>query len=97
MNPETKLQTEINEDLRKLGIKFLHIEKGRGKNKTHRKGWPDLLIFPGDKVYFVELKVDNNTLSKDQILFQKWAFEMGYSLIVVRSMADWSIWKLEFL
>lgn len=98
MNPETKLQMEINDDLRKMGVKFFHPEKGRGKNKTHRGGWPDLSIFPGhDLVYFVELKTPTGVKSPKQVEFYLWAIENKYKYFVIRSIKEWILFKEVYL
>ena len=89
---EQDFQIEVNKDLKKLGIKFMHHEKGRGKNKTHRGGIPDLLIFPGcGKIIFIELKVKNGKLKDSQIEFRLWSIKNNYIHYVVY---DWQQWEL---
>jgi len=67
---EAYFQRQCNEYLRKRNVQFLHIEKGRGKNTTHRKGVPDLLVFPGDgRVFFIELKAPGGKLRPEQVEF----------------------------
>lgn len=91
---EAELQREINKELKDRGIKFLHLEKGRGKNKTHRAGFPDLMIFPSDsEVFFVELKTKKGVLSNDQIEFQSWCVLHNYFYSVIRSIETWNVYK----
>ena len=95
---ERELQIEINNDLRNKGIKFYHCEAGRTFNRlSHRGGWPDLMIFKGDyNVFFVEIKVNNNVLSIEQKLFQKWAADMKYNCYEVRNILQWmAVKKME--
>ena len=92
---ETQLQVKINADLKKKGIKFRHIEKGRyHKQKTHRAGWPDLMILPGyGQVFFVELKSPGKILTLEQTEFRTWANEMGYHFYVVDTLCHWEVVK----
>lgn len=85
---ESKLQSLCNAYLRKRGIRFYHAEKGRGKNLTHRGGFPDLAIFLNKTVYFVELKTEHGKLSDEQKEFDLWAGGSGYAYHVVRSFED---------
>jgi len=86
---EHDLQRQCNEFLRKRGIRYLHIEKGRGRNMTHRKGWPDLLVFPGfGKVIFVELKKPGGTLKPEQTAFRDEVREYGYQYSVCYSTEE---------
>lgn len=95
MSYEGDLQKEINKELRDAGIKYLHIEKGRGKNKTHRAGWPDLIIFPGkSRVFFVELKSPDKKLTDDQEIFQEWAKYHSYAFYVVQDINQWKLVKM---
>lgn len=96
---ESDLQKYISSDLKKKGIKFLHLESYRGhKHNKGKAGWPDLMIFPKyNKVYFIELKMQNKQLSEDQILFYKWAMEMKYLFVVIRSVLEWNIFKTAYL
>lgn len=64
---ESTLQTDCNNHLRLLKIKFIHHEKGRGKNKTHRGGIPDLIIFmPKGVTLSIELKRNSKEKMKDR-------------------------------
>ena len=96
---ESKLQSAINQDLRELKINFHHVEKGRGRNQTHRKGFPDLAIFPGDgRVFFVEIKSADGRLKPAQVLFKAWCKDFKYKFYVVSDLKTWKyIKKLEGL
>jgi len=97
MENERDLQEAVNKDLRKLGIKFLHLEAGRGsRNRTHRSGFPDLVIFSGGgRSFFVELKWKGGRLRPDQEAFQEWAWASKYDFYVVRSWVEWELVKKE--
>lgn len=82
---ESELQADCNEFLRTLGIPFVHIEKGKGKNKTHRKGIPDLIItLKNSKVWFVELKTEKGDLDPEQIKFKNAVEQRGHEFTVIR-------------
>jgi hypothetical protein len=63
---ESDLQSLCNSYLRKKNILFYHLEKGRTVSKSHRKDWPDLMIFHRGKTSFIELKKENGKLSEGQ-------------------------------
>jgi hypothetical protein len=93
---ESTLQSECNKLLKLYGVKFFHPEKGRGKNLTHRSGWPDLTIcFQGGEVCFVELKTKIGVLSSEQREFQAWAVDSGYKYIIIRDKNDFHEWLLD--
>ncbi len=67
------------------------VKKG---NAFELKGIPDreVLMFNGVSVY-VELKVRNNKLSPEQILWEKELKERGFNHVVVRSEDDFQkVW-----
>lgn len=92
---EKDLQAKVNNDLRKLNIKFWHCEKGNyHKGKTHRAGWPDLIIFPGKgNAFFIELKTPIGKLTQKQIDFKMWCMDMKYNFYIVKSWQEWLIVK----
>lgn len=92
---EKDLQAYINKDLRKIGIKFIHLEKGAyNKGRTHRAGFPDLAIFKGNGlVFFVELKYKTTKLRDEQIEFLDWSMKNGYQMYVVKSIPEWEMIK----
>lgn len=77
---ESSLQRLCNEYLRRRGVEYDHIEKGRGTNRTHRRGKPDLTIYPGDgKAFFIELKAcEKQGLRPEQEEFFIRMRERGY-------------------
>ena len=90
---ERELQEKINADLRKRGIKFIHLAKGRTFKQTSRTGGiPDLLIFPKNGlVLFVELKTEKGKLKPQQIEWQLWAKEKNYYFSVIRNYEQWEL------
>ena len=71
MSEEAELQKKCNKLLKDNGIGFIHIEKGRGKNKTHRGGFPDILFWIGRKFYAVELKAPGKKATPEQLEYLK--------------------------
>lgn len=91
---ENEFQQAVNNDLKQLHIKFKHDEAGRSGNKTHRKGWPDLTVYPGhNRAFFVELKMPNKDLRPDQKEFRDWCVTTGYHFYVIYSWTDWELVK----
>jgi hypothetical protein len=92
---EKDLQTYINNELRQYNVKFFHAEKSpRHNNRTHRRGLPDLIIWPGSgRTIFIELKSRNGTMKTEQIKFYDWAMNTGYPFYVVRNVDDWNLVK----
>jgi hypothetical protein len=73
---ENKLQSECNKLLKFLHIPYKHIEKGRGVNKAHSGGFPDLIFMRNKQFYMVELKFGNNKTSDKQIeCLRQWELE----------------------
>jgi len=90
---ETVFQETANRYLDMKGIRKEHDEKGGyHKNKTHRKGKPDLSIFPGGgKVFFVELKMPGKKLSPDQEKYKAWCIKDDYHFHTCHTWEDFII------
>jgi hypothetical protein len=95
MPTEKDLQKKINADLKKLGIRYYHCEKGRyNKSLQHRAGWPDLVVLPCmGYAFFVELKMPGQKLKKEQTDFKNWCNDMKYNYYIVHNMAEWDLIK----
>ena len=86
---EYKLQKECNALLKKLKVYYSHMEKGRGKNTTHRAGIPDLTICPGyGFCFFVELKTSEGKLNDKQKETRDRLIKEGYKYYVCRSYIE---------
>lgn len=83
---ESKLQKDCNKFLRDCGILYFHNEKGRGSNKRHRAGWPDLAIFRKNRTLFVELKTETGIVDPDQKALHKRLREAGFEVHVCRTI-----------
>ena len=60
-------QKQCNDLLRKLGIPFIHLEKGASnKARTHRANIPDILFWKMGKAYAFELKAKGKKIKPDQ-------------------------------
>jgi hypothetical protein len=62
------------------------------------RGIPDrLVILPGAKIRFVELKTDTGTLSKHQIIFRRRLFTLGFPVDIVSGKDELETWIKEHL
>jgi len=86
---ENDLQAQVIEYIKSRGFKYRHKgyrgKPGRGHSKND-DGWPDLeILIPGAKTIFIELKVDNNTLSEMQIEIKLELQMMSFSVYECRT------------
>jgi len=79
---ESKLQTECNKFLKKVGVPYLHLEKGRGNGKRHRAGVPDIITWL-KPISFFELKTKTGKLSEEQVQFEEMCIEQKHLYYVV--------------
>lgn len=97
MSEYTELQKPANEYLKKRGIQFYHIEKGRSVSRSHSAGWADLFIFlPGGRTIFIEFKTKEGVLSKKQCDKRDELLESGYKTHVIRDIQNF-IKLIDFL
>jgi hypothetical protein len=84
MSAESDLQKKCNAELRRRGIRFLHL--------SHRaregKGWPDLVFALNGHPVAVELKDARGKLSQDQVDTLDGMTANGWHCHVVREFAD---------
>lgn len=60
---------------------------GKLKAEGVKAGVPDIIVMgPGGRAVFIELKAQRNTLTPDQTDFQRWATGAGYPFFTVRSL-----------
>ncbi len=85
---EADLQKQANEYLRKRGIQFIHIEKGRGTNRTHRKGIADLVFWTKKGHFAIELKTATGVLSDEQKIWMNEFVESGGKAAVFHSIEE---------
>jgi DNA anti-recombination protein RmuC len=85
---EKKLHELIESLLRQRNYHYLHARMDR--KTTLRKGAPDfIIILPGERCLMVEVKVDGNTLSEDQIRYAaEYHLQTGGIVHLVRSLGD---------
>jgi len=57
------------------------------KNENYR-GFPDLTVLLPDRVYLVEVKQPRGVLSKVQVRVHKKLAELGFEVLVVRSLEE---------
>ncbi len=81
---EAQLQSICNQFMRQRGIEFIHIEKGRTRNTTHRAGVPDCVIFGKNKTIFIELKTDSGKVSDEQNDYLTKMQKLGHECFIIR-------------
>ena len=98
---EDYLQYKLAEWLRKNDYLFFHIPNGELRDKrTAGKlksmgvvaGVHDLIVIKKNEIFFIELKVGKNTLSKPQKIFHEKLAKMGFpSHLICRDDVDLAI------
>jgi len=92
---ETELSRQIQGYLNFKGILFLRLNAGdrivgtgnkRYRIRGVRAGCSDLLVLVHDRAIFIELKVDKNKQSSDQIVFEMTIKNLGHEYYVVRDL-----------
>lgn len=70
---EAAFQRQVEDRLDELGWKWLHIPRSQTGKRFRTmttgplgKGWPDLLVCRGYRIFVIELKTDKGSLSPDQ-------------------------------
>ena len=100
--PEQAIQRAVVQYLgimENLGeLTFFHVPNGGGRSKAEagifkglgvRAGVPDLvLLFPGGKCAFIEIKAPQGRLSAAQKAFRSTAEEMGFSFLEARAVDE---------
>lgn len=104
MRPETLLQRRIKRLLEKLGYRVVHVPNGAvlAGNAKQRAiqmnslkangltvGFPDLLVYGGDrKLGHIEVKLEGEAQSENQVKVQGWLEAWGHKYAVCRSLED---------
>ena len=98
---ESELQKQCESYLKSKGIYYIHTNNNAYKQKYRKgtdytKGQPDLIIFlQNGLTIFVELKVDNNVMSKEQVTFFAEMESIGFKFYLVYDYLEfWRIIKL---
>ena len=87
---EAQLQAMANEYLRKRGIVYFHLPKGRynGQKVMAVGGIPDLLIWHQGKHCMIELKTETGTLNAKQLQMFGRFDEAGFPVQICRSFEE---------
>lgn len=92
---EKDIQLQILKYLRAIGAtagktKTMGVKRGRSFcfDPYTFRGFPDVVAFYKNRLYFIEVKSDTGTQSYDQIIFQKLAEDAGQVYILARSVED---------
>ena len=87
---EQILQAQCEHYLDIRNIMYIHLRTfWEGRPVPGRRGWPDLMIFPGiGKTFFIELKVGKNALTKSQKEVFPMLENKGYDVFVIRSFGS---------
>ena len=92
---EHNFQNYIRKELSKLGYITFRVNVGKVKMFDGRyfdtglpKGFSDIIALKEGKIYFIELKVDKNKPSKEQLNFIKQMKKNGFGAGVAWNMED---------
>ena len=101
---ESSFQVKVFNWLTKHNIYAFHVPNGffadnvinviQMKRQGMRDGVSDLIVIrPGARTFFLELKTETGKQRKEQIMFQTIVEEMGFKYILVRPWKDKEKWK----
>jgi hypothetical protein len=88
---EAALQKLTNNYLRIRGLLYFHDEKGSGRGKRHRSGWPDCMVYRATKLYHglaIELKTKDGVVSEEQKALMLRLRQEGWFVCVCRNFPD---------
>lgn len=103
MRPETRLQREMRHYLALKGYRTVHVPNGAtlGGDAKRRAiqmanlkrdglcvGFPDLIVFGADRIGFIEVKVEGEFASENQMEVEDWLTGWGHLYSVCRSLDD---------
>lgn len=103
MRPETRLQRDIRHYLAVKGYRTVHVPNGATLGGDPRKraiqmanlkrdglcvGFPDLIVIGQDCIGFIEVKMEGEYASEDQMIVELWLTDLGHKYAVCRSLAD---------
>jgi len=100
---ETKLQRDIRCYLALNGYRSVHVPNGATLGGDARKraiqmanlkrdglcvGFPDLIVFGPNRVGFIEVKLEGEYASEEQMAVEMWLSDLGHKYAVCRSLED---------
>ena len=103
MRAETKLQRDIRHYLALKGYRSVHVPNGATLGGDARKraiqmanlkrdglcvGFPDLIVFWQDRIGFIEVKLEGEYASEQQMVVELWLTDLGHKYAVCRSLLD---------
>lgn len=78
MNPESKLEQKLKKQVELRSGKCVKL------NPMADRGIPDrLVLLPGGRVFFVELKTDTGKPSRHQTRWQERLFTLGFKSLII--------------
>lgn len=78
MNPESKLEQKLKKQVELRGGKCIKL------NPVADRGIPDrLVLLPGGRAFFVELKTDTGQASVHQTRWQKSLYTLGFKSLII--------------
>lgn len=92
---ESAIQKQIVEILERMGCLVFRMNSGRTQHNVRLSpaGTPDLLVItPEGRVYWIEVKTPNGTVSKTQEKMHQKLRERGHAVIVARKVDD-ALWN----
>lgn len=103
MREETRLQRDIRHYLALRGYRSVHVPNGATLGGDARKraiqmanlkrdglcvGFPDLIVFGPNRIGFIEVKLEGEYASEQQMIVEIWLTDLGHKYAVCRSLAD---------
>lgn len=103
MRAETKLQRDIRHYLALRGYRSVHVPNGATLGGDARKraiqmanlkrdglcvGFPDLIVFGPNRIGFIEVKLEGEYATEQQMAVEMWLSDLGHKYAVCRSLDD---------
>lgn len=87
---ETPIQSDIMKALESLGCRVYRMNSGgrRGRVILHPKGTPDLLVFRGNKPYWIEVKSEDGEVSEIQKKVHSQLRSEGFHVLVTSNVEE---------
>lgn len=103
MREETRLQRNIRHYLAVMGYRSVHVPNGATLGGDARKraiqmanlkrdglcvGFPDLIVFGPNRIGFIEVKLEGEYATEQQMAVEMWLSDLGHKYAVCRSLED---------
>lgn len=103
MREETRLQRNMRKLLALNGYRTVHVPNGATLGGTRKQrsiqmanlkrdglcvGFPDLIVFGPERIGFIEVKLEGQYASDEQMEVEQWLTAWGHPYAVCRSLED---------